>query len=125
RSLEVDDEAVLSFFNGREPSWGEALNHQRIPRRKIVEDLVRDLEAARLEGGLRVTLLWGAAGEGKTTALLQTVCDLLGGGGDWRVLWHEHTTTPLPAEFLVRLPRKDTWLIVSDDAELIAHAVHD
>ncbi len=124
-SLGVDDESVLYYFNGREPGWREALARDRIPRRKIVGKLVGQLEAARHEGGLRVTVLYGAAGEGKSTALFQTVCDLVQGGQDWRVLWHELTSTPLPPDFLVRLPATATYLIVSDDAELIAHPVFD
>lgn len=117
-------EQALSFFDGRSPIWREALAPQ-IPKREIVHNLVQELESARVAGGLQVTLLTGAAGEGKTTALLQTVCELVNNSKDWHVLWHDDPSTPLPAEYIARLPRGGTWLIVSDDAELIARRVFE
>lgn len=122
RHKELTNEQAISFFDGRAPIWREALAPQ-IPRRQIVGRLVSDLEAGRREGGLRVTLLTGAAGEGKTTALLQTITDLVSSGADWHILWHHDTATPLPAEFLSRLPETGTWLVVSDDAEVIVQRV--
>lgn len=124
RNVGLSTEQALSFFDGRAPIWREALAPE-IPPREVVQELVTDLEAARGEGGLRVTLLTGAAGEGKTTVLLQTVCELVAANTDWCILWHYDSGTPLPAEFLVRLPSTGTWLIVSDDAELIARRVFD
>jgi len=124
RNKELSNDQAISFFDGRAPIWREALAPQ-IPRREIVGKLVKDLETARREGGLRVTLLTGAAGEGKTTALLQTVSDLVNSSADWHVLWRHDSRAPLPAEFVSRLPDDGTWLIVSDDAEVIARRVFD
>jgi hypothetical protein len=124
RNKELSPDQAVSFFDGRAPIWREALAPQ-IPRREIVGKLVTDLENARQEGGLRVTLLTGAAGEGKTTALLQIVSDLVNSSPDWHVLWRHDTNAPLPAEFVSRLPDDGTWLIVSDDVEVIARRVFD
>lgn len=125
RRNDLTTEQALSYFDGRAPIWREALAPQ-IPRRDIVHEFVAELEAARLAGGLRVTLLTGAAGEGKSTTLMQTVSDLVETDPDWHVLWHHDPSTPLPAEFLTWLPKPTgTWLIVSDEAELIAQRVFD
>jgi predicted phosphodiesterase len=124
RGKQLNFEQAISFFDGRAPIWREALTPQ-IPRREIVNKIVHDLELSRQEGGLRVTLLMGPAGEGKTTALLQIVCDLVNSKADWHVLWHHDPSTPLSAESIARLPDTGTWLIVSDDAEVIARRVFD
>lgn len=124
RSKELSSDQAISFFDGRVPIWREALAPQ-IPRREIVGKLVADLESARREGGLRITLLTGAAGEGKTTALLQVVSDLVNVSSDWRVVWRHDSTAPFPAELVSRLPDEGTWLIVSDDAEVVARRVFD
>jgi len=121
---ELTAEQALSFFDGRAPIWREALAPQ-IPKREIVNSLVGDLDAARKAGGLQVILLIGAAGEGKTTALLQTICDLVNSSHDWHVLWHDDPGSPFSAEFIARLPKGGTWLIASDDAELIARRVYE
>jgi hypothetical protein len=124
RKVELTDEQVLSYFDGRAPIWREALAPQ-IPRREIVHKLVNDLETARREEKLSVILLTGAAGEGKTTALLQTVCDLVNSNTDWRILWRYDPIAPLPSEFLARLPSNGIWLVVSDDAEVITRRVFE
>ncbi|MDQ1611112.1 MAG: hypothetical protein QOG00_1043 [Pyrinomonadaceae bacterium] len=117
-------EQALSYFDGRPPQWQESLSSQ-IPRREIVRKLVNKLNEARSQAGVHVTLLTGAAGEGKSTALLQIISDLVASDADWRILWHEDSNTPLPAEFLMQLPSTGAWLIASDDAELIARRVYD
>lgn len=124
RRAELTPEQALSFFDGRAPIWREALAPQ-IPHRAIVSQLVETLEAARLASGTGVTLLIGAAGEGKTTVLLQTVCDLVRSGQPWHILWRHNTEATLPAEWLARLPAGQTWLVVSDDAETLAKRVFD
>ena len=124
RNKELSPDQAISFFDGRALIWREALAPQ-IPRREIVGKLVTDLVTTRKEGGLRVTLLTGAAGEGKTTALLQIVSDLVISDADWHILWKHDSNAPLPAEFVSRLPDDGTWLIVSDEAEVIARRVFD
>lgn len=122
--VELDSQHVLNFFDGSIPSWLEALSPQ-IPKREIVRVLTAELNNAQTSDEAHVILLIGAAGEGKTTALLQTVSEIVTGGSNWNVLWRYDTTAPLPAEFIARLPRDKMWLIVSDDAETIARRVFD
>lgn len=119
RAKERSSDQILSFFDGRNPTWGDALS-PRIPRRESVYTLAKELEAARQAEELRVTLLTGAAGEGKTTLLMQAICELVTHNHQWQVLWRYEPEAPLPAEWIAKLPNEGTWLIASDDAEVIA-----
>ncbi len=125
RRVNLEDDQVLSFFNGREPIWREALSKQ-IPRREAVGQIITKLKRAQEASEQSVTLITGAAGEGKTTVFLQAVTDLLLEDDSWKVLWHFKTITDLPSDFIVRLPKTDgvTWLVISDDAEIIAEDVY-
>jgi len=123
--VNLTEKSMLTYFNGGQPHWEEALS-DKIPRRKIVDDLEQELNEARQIGGLRVTLLLGAAGEGKSTVLRQTVYKLIQSSAEWNVWWHEDTETGLQTGFLRNLPQsKGTWLIVSDEAERIAKDVRE
>jgi len=124
---DLEDNAILSFFDGRIPSWREALS-PKIPRRKIVHDLKTELNDARKRGELRVTLILGAGGEGKSTVLLQAISDLAGSGSGWKILWLSNPSRDIlwPNRFLNQLSSdKDTWLIASDDADLIAKYIFE
>jgi predicted phosphodiesterase len=123
-SLELDSAQILSFFDGSMPTWLEALSTQ-IPKRNIVSTLLADLETCRNSDEGRAVLLFGAAGEGKTTALLQTLCILVANDSNWNILWRYDATAPLPAEFIAKLPQDKAWLISSDDAETIARRVFE
>lgn len=124
---DLDDEAVLSFFDGRVPSWGDALSPQ-IPRRVIVGETVSEMNDAREKGELRVTLILGAGGEGKSTVFMQIISELASAYSGWNILWLANPARDIlwPSRFLDNLPRdKGAWLIVSDDADLIANYVFE
>ncbi|MBK8255509.1 MAG: hypothetical protein IPK82_22960 [Polyangiaceae bacterium] len=118
----LTEQFALTFFDGRNPGWREALS-DNIPRRQIVSELLSILVTAQ-DRGLHLTLLTGAAGEGKSTALLQSVCDFVQQKPEVGVYFRHGATQRLPIEFLKRLPFNRRWLIVSDDAEIIASAVY-
>ncbi len=123
----LSDEIVLSFFDGRVPSWREALT-PKIPRRNIVHELIKEMNYARKGGELRVSLILGAGGEGKSTILLQTISDLAVTGSGWKILWLSNPTRDIlwPNRFLNQLPiDEDTWLIASDDADLVAKYIFE
>jgi calcineurin-like phosphoesterase family protein len=121
----LSESDIIGFFDGRLPEWEYALAPQ-IPRRDGVGELVSKLKSSLNTGALGVTILLGAGGEGKSTLLQQTVCDLADSDAGWNILWHDNVNTPLPVEYLLELEESgQMWLIVSDDAHLIAQDVFD
>lgn len=118
----LDKERVLKFFDGSVPRWGEALCDE-IPKREIVDKLIKTIEAGGKERTTQVTLLLGASGEGKTLAILQTICRLVS-SGLWEVIWHNDSDKKFIDNIAKRLPKKEEkmWLIVSDVADIIAEA---
>src|SRR5207237_1764984 len=95
-----------------------------IPRRAIVGKIRQRLTDTRRKPQLGVTLLTGAGGEGKSTALLQVVCDMVNAEPAWNIVWREDPGERLPKDELFRLKSyKGWWLIASDDAEAIARDV--
>lgn len=71
-------------------------------------------------------MITGAGGEGKSTVLQQITCLLVGSSKNWKVIWHNNPDTPLPVDALLALPQSNsTWLVVADDADLIASDVYE
>jgi hypothetical protein len=115
---------VLDYFDGRTPGWDEALCPD-IPRRPVVDRVLDKLSKSRQLNEGRVTVLLGAGGEGKSTALLQIAACLAADPSNWKVVWRDGAKEkPLAPEDIFRLPKSDaTWLLVSDDADQIADGV--
>ncbi|MEA5535989.1 hypothetical protein [Crocosphaera sp. XPORK-15E] len=119
---------MLSFFNGRSPEWADILAQKStsdrsfvIPQREIVDQLVNLLEGAKYNSKPSVTFLRGATGEGKRTAILQTVCQL-GRQKAWYILWCNNPREEIDwFDFIQDLPQSNDkpWLIVISQAELM------
>lgn len=123
--VDLTSEQTLQFFDGRIPTWSEALS-ENVPRRFIVQELNATLSASKQAGELQVTLLLGAGGEGKSTALRQVICDLINSKLSWNILWHNNPDTLLPLEVFTELPESSgTWLIATDDADLIVKDIFE
>ncbi len=123
----LTDDSILSFFDGRVPSWSEALT-TKIPRRLMVRDIVAELANSHEKGELRVTVILGAGGEGKSTIFYQTICDLALATSGWKIMWLANPARDIlwPNKFLMELPPNEGgWLIASDDADLIAKYVFE
>jgi len=124
---DLTNEDILSFFDGRVPSWSEALT-LKIPRREIVNNIVNEMNNARLNDQPQLTLIMGAGGEGKSTVFFQTISDLAAYTHDWKILWLANPSRDIlwPNRFINQLPRDDkTWIIASDDAGLIARYIFE
>lgn len=120
---ELPREEAVAYFDGLSPSWKEALS-SRIPQRAIVRDVQSSLEEAHRVKRRQVTLLMGAGGEGKSTALRQATANLT--ATYQNVLWHDDVNTPLGETFIKNLvASKESWLIASDEAEQICKEVFD
>ena len=91
-----------------------------------VEQLEKEISEAAAAGRLRVTLLTGPGGEGKSTMLHQLAVDLTEKYRGVHVVRHESRYAPLTKELLQRLlATPGSFVIASDDAEHIARDVYD
>lgn len=70
RDQKAQRSRALQFFDGREPSVRDAFN-PFIARRDVVPTVVNQLQARGSSGQSTLTVLVGASGEGKSTALAQ------------------------------------------------------
>lgn len=125
KSLSKND--LVNFFNGRVPIWREALSPD-IPKRTVVKEIVKEIVDSHTANKNSVFHITGAGGEGKTTVLLQTVCELVETKTDWRVLWINDTDNvhPWPHRFLrEKINDKEKLLIVSDNSDLISKKIFE
>jgi hypothetical protein len=109
------DVEVVRFFDGALPTWRHAIC-DGIPRRAVVQRVIStlgDLASDKSDSSLQ--LIRSAAGEGKSTALLQAAADAAR-SGRFRVLWRPSPAVGVRADRIASLDRDCEWLIVSDDA---------
>ncbi|HEU0002556.1 MAG TPA: metallophosphoesterase [Ktedonobacteraceae bacterium] len=124
-TLALDEDQLVHFFDGLNPTWKYALS-PKIPRRAREKELCALLDEIRRKDQTHIVVLSGGGGEGKSTILQQVVCDLLESETGWNILWHQKRHTPLSEKLVRELPSGvGTWLIVSDDAEKIVKDVYD
>lgn len=115
---------AVDYFDGEAPTWKIAVS-ENVPRRKAVGKLVAAISEAAAAERLRVTLLRGPGGEGKSTILQQTVVDLVSDNSGVQVIWHSIRDARLEDSLIHRLMKEQArFLIVSDDAEVIAEDVY-
>ncbi len=118
------DDDLISFFDGRMPSWRVALS-ERVPRRAVVSEAEDLLKAGAAEPRKpTVAFLQGAGGEGKSTAFHQTIVQLLENDQDWHVLWRDNDQQPLPTDWIAKLPDDGKLiLIATDEADNIGRSL--
>jgi predicted phosphodiesterase len=122
---ELSEHEALQYFDGGTPSWRIALSRS-IPQREIVEELYAAIKSGQGQSKPTVVLLLGAGGEGKSTAIFQTVVSLVNADMAYQVLWRHDLEAKLLAEDVLALPTNGCkWLIASDDADGIADAVFE
>lgn len=131
RGKRIDAQQILRYYDGSFPNWSmilsthESTGKLNIPERQVVGDTRRQVEQARQTGFSGVTIVLSAGGEGKTTALMQAVCQLVDADTGWNVLWYDGEEQGLSKPLLESLARSDkTWLIVADDADRIGRSLH-
>ncbi|GAB4480664.1 MAG: hypothetical protein OHK0031_02000 [Anaerolineales bacterium] len=121
KSQPVSDDKMLYFFDGVEPIWAQASRPDLIPRRPIVFEVSSTVKNAIGKPETLVFALLGPGGEGKTTALMQSVCQLVDDNAPIRILWQENKDANWPALFFESLPfyENQGWLIVSNWADAV------
>lgn len=118
-----DKATVLAYYDGRIPSWPLALSPD-VPHRGVVSTLVQGFLDQQATGRSAIHLITGAGGEGKSTASMQIIAELVDRG--WRVLWRRSDVKGLPQGFVQSLPESlGPWLIATDDADVIAPDLYE
>ncbi|MEH2191415.1 MAG: metallophosphoesterase [Nostoc sp.] len=117
---ELSEQEALQYFDGSTPSLRIVLS-QIIPQREIVRELCDALKSGQGQDKPTVVLLLGAGGEGKSTAVFQTLVTLVEFDPSWQVLWRHDVDANLLGTEILALPKDGRkWLIASDDADGIA-----
>ncbi len=115
----LSEDDIVSFFDGRVPSWKDALSSD-IPRRTMVSTLVTQIQHWTENPHVSVLLVRGAGGEGKSTILRQAIVELLEQKTIKQVMWNETSEGQVPV--LDDIPEGlGPWVIASDDAEIIGN----
>lgn len=125
RSENLSLEQAVSFFDGARPSWSDICSSS-IPKRNIVKVIVNYLRQSCNTKQKGLFLLIGAGGEGKSTAIMQAVDELIHENIYQKIIWHNSPNTALinDSYFIDTLgENEDLWLVVSDEAEQIAKDV--
>lgn len=108
---------ALRFFNGRDPKWKESISPS-VARREVVNEIK---EAILLEDmpNPYIVLVKGLSGEGKSTALQQTIYEVLKERQDIKILWHKDIKSSIG--FRERVEKiansSEEWIIASDEAQ--------
>jgi len=126
-SADMSDAKLLSFFDGRKPKWEDSIS-TKIPRRKIIKELIEKVANLSESNEPNVLLLYGAGGEGKSTILMQLVQKIVQDFKEIKILSIDDSDEyrPWPMRFILALPQIATsWLIVCDDADYIAKNIFD
>lgn len=106
--------AALKFFDGRLPNWLDAASGM-IPRRDIVYTMKNEFSALLVSRQSSITVLLGASGEGKTTALMQVALVLAAERRELVVLYGSDGRISSVDEILA-LPGDVDHLLILDDA---------
>lgn len=119
RKGEDQPDRLLTFFDGRPPNWRIAMAPV-VPRRSIVSRIVSRFSS--LEDSHRPTIvnIVGAGGEGKSTAFLQAVSQLVT-EQNWTALWRHDDSQKIDAGTIRKVARKyGRVLIAVDEAHSLA-----
>lgn len=123
----LNEYQALSFFDGSHPSWSIACS-KLIHQRTIVQRLFTLLKKSQVDKIKKILFLYGAGGEGKSTALMQLVANIVKNHLYDKVFWHTNPNIPLITDdqFVNKLKRSnDNYLIVSDEGEKIAREIYE
>lgn len=124
-STTLKREDAEAYFNGTPPNWDIALS-ESVPRRQKVWDLKKEIVEAAYDERLRITLLVGPGGEGKSTILQQLAVELAETCPGVYVIVRNKRGGALGEPFVRQLlNEKGSFVIVSDDAQEVSDGIYD
>lgn len=112
RSL-YSEQDLGGYFNGRSPDWALA-SSAVVPQLEVVEKICRRLSVTK-EGESYWQFLLAAAGDGKSTALMQVAYRMHEDG--WRVIWRPHPGIAVDYKALAAYANDRPTLLVVDDGD--------
>jgi predicted MPP superfamily phosphohydrolase len=119
----IDESIVLEFFNGRQPDWS-LVRDSNIPKLSSVRRISQNYSSYPKTEKPHVLHVLGPTGEGKTTAVMQAIIEILGSKVKWEVLWGQATKELLALDSILSLPQDDRfWLVVIDGADIHADKI--
>lgn len=105
---------LIRYFDGALPTWRHAVSDAIRPRQMVAE--ISGAFTAATSADCSLQLVRAAAGEGKSTILLQSASNIVR-HGNWTILWRSSPRVRLQTEDVLNLDAEHQWLIVADDAE--------
>lgn len=113
------EEDILRFFDGKEPSYSDIFSNL-IPIREMACEIKNEFIASSEDNRTKCALITGAAGEGKSTMLLQVV-RLLVEENSWSglILRQPEKNMQLSEEQLLQITQNGNWVIAVDNCTLI------
>jgi len=120
---QADPSTVLAFFNGRQPDWSLAMSPsipKLSPVRRVSENFIRHSKTDK-PFILHVT---GPTGEGKTTAVMQGIIEILSFEAKWEILWSQAFKETVAIDSILDLPHDNrSWLVVVDAADMHSNKI--
>jgi hypothetical protein len=123
-SFAEDAERLVPFFDGQVPTWFHALS-PLVPRLNATLNVIELIQGDPSQSRLRVHLVQGPAGEGKSTLALQVAAHFGAETRSWRVLWREPGLESTPIDLLQLETGPWRWLLLVDDADTLAERLFD
>ncbi len=120
---QADDSILLEFFNGRQPDW-RSVRDTKVPRLSPVCKILDNFSCYPKLERPHVLHVLGPTGEGKTTAIMQAIIEILSFQVKWEVFWGEASQEFYALDSLLSLPKDDRfWLVVIDGADMHAERI--
>jgi hypothetical protein len=122
----IDHRMDLSqYFDGAAPDWRD-ITHPQLAARPVVEILIRQFDDVRSAERPRIHLIYGASGEGKSTAVMQSARQLALQVSFDAVYWRRSLNATLSSSQIASLSEHFQYILfASDNAESLIESVDE
>jgi len=120
---QANPSTVLAFFNGRQPDWSLAMNPS-IPKLSSVRRISGNFIKHSKTDKPFILHVTGPTGEGKTTAVMQGIIEILSFEAKWQILWSQAFKDTVAIDRILDLPSDNrSWLVVVDAADMHSNKI--